>query len=50
MGNPHYTPPRREQAVSLASVQSETIAFLRRRRVEPQSHRRVLRPIEDVRP
>jgi hypothetical protein len=47
MGNPHYTPARREQAVPLASMQSEAVAFLKRRRVEPQSHRRILRPVSE---
>lgn len=47
MGNPHYQSPRVSQAKPLASMQVETIEFLRRRRVEPQSHRRVLRPIQE---
>lgn len=47
MGNPHYTPARREQAKPLASMQVEAIEFIRRRRVEPQSHRRILRPVSE---
>jgi hypothetical protein len=47
MGNPHYQSPRVSQARPLASMQAETLAFLKRRTVQPQSHRRILRPIED---
>jgi hypothetical protein len=49
MGNPHYESAKQAHKVPLASIQAEAVAFLRRRTVEPRSHRRVLRPIEEVR-
>jgi hypothetical protein len=47
MGNPHYQSAKQSHKVPLASMQAETIAFLKRRTVQPQYHRRILRPVSE---